>query len=212
MRRSIAPGATAPSTRPTPPGAKAGWAGVTETGSRGCSIWPPRGRSSGATGSGCRYATHSEGRPGFPAKQTKGNASHQFESRQYSTKWLNIGSDVDTFSHMVEHDLNRVFHALADPTRRAILHRLAAGEATVSHLSRPFPVSFAAVSKHLGVLERAGLVTREARGRERVCRINPAALEDARAWLEFHERFWTDRLDALDALVGTGTGKSGESP
>ena len=107
------------------------------------------------------------------------------------------------FNRMVEHDLNRVFHALGDPTRRAILDRLAEGEATVSLLSRPFDLSFAAVSKHLGVLERAGLVTRETRGRERVCRINPAALEDARAWLEFHRRFWTDRLDSLEALVGS---------
>ncbi len=106
-------------------------------------------------------------------------------------------------NRMVEQDLNRIFHALGDPTRRAILDRLAAGEATVSGLSRPFPLSFAGVSKHLGVLERAGLVTREARGRERVCRINPAALDDARAWLEFHERFWMDRLEALEALVGT---------
>ncbi|MYE60444.1 MAG: helix-turn-helix transcriptional regulator [Alphaproteobacteria bacterium] len=105
-------------------------------------------------------------------------------------------------NQMVEQNLDLVFHALGDPTRRAILARLAAGEATVGHLSRPFPLSFAAVSKHLGVLERAGLVTREARGRERVCRINPAALGDARAWLEFHERFWTDRLDALETLVG----------
>ena len=105
---------------------------------------------------------------------------------------------------MVEHDLNRIFHALGDPTRRAILDRLAEGEATVSHLSRPFDLSLAAVSKHLGVLERAGLVTREARGRERVCRIDPGALADARAWLEFHERFWTDRLEALEALVEAG--------
>ncbi|MDE2739012.1 MAG: metalloregulator ArsR/SmtB family transcription factor [Paracoccaceae bacterium] len=106
------------------------------------------------------------------------------------------------FNCMVEHDLNRIFHALSDPTRRAILDRLAAGEATISHLSQPFPLSFAAVSKHLGVLEHAGLVTREKRGRERVCRINPAALEDAHTWLEFHEHFWTSRLEALDALVG----------
>ena len=104
---------------------------------------------------------------------------------------------------MVERDLNGVFHALADPTRRAILDRLAEGEATVGALSGPFPLSLAAISKHLGVLERAGLVTREARGRERVCRLDPAALADARAWLEFHERFWTDRLEALEALVGT---------
>ena len=107
------------------------------------------------------------------------------------------------FNRMVEHDLNRVFRALGDPTRRAILAHLAQGEATVGHLSRPFDLSFAAVSKHLGVLERAGLVTREARGRERVCRINPAALDDARSWLEFHERFWTERLEALEALVRT---------
>ncbi|MYE06411.1 MAG: winged helix-turn-helix transcriptional regulator [Chloroflexi bacterium] len=105
---------------------------------------------------------------------------------------------------MVENDLNRVFHALGDPTRRAILDRLAEGEATVSQLSRPFPLSFAAVSKHLGVLERAGLVTREARGRERVCRINPTALDDARSWLEFHQRFWTERLEVLAALVEAG--------
>ena len=130
---------------------------------------------------------------------------------QYSTNRLNIGSDACIFNRMVEQDLNRVFHALGDPTRRAILDRLAAGEATVGHLSRPFDLSFATVSKHLGVLERAGLVTREARGRERVCRLNPAALEDARAWLEFHERFWADRLDALDALVGSGAGKSEEA-
>ena len=105
-------------------------------------------------------------------------------------------------NRVVEQNLDLVFRALGDPTRRAILARLAAGEATVGHLSRPFPLSFAGVSKHLGVLERAGLVTREARGRERVCRINPAALDEARAWLEFHERFWTGRLDALEALVG----------
>ena len=110
---------------------------------------------------------------------------------------------------MVEQDLDLVFRALADPTRRAILARLAEGEATVGSLSEPFPISLAAVSKHLGVLERAGLVTREARGRERVCRMNPAALEDARAWLEFHERFWRERLDALDELVRTTFGESG---
>ena len=128
----------------------------------------------------------------------------------YSTTRLNIDPEACIFNRMVEQNLDLVFHALGDPTRRAILARLAAGEATVGHLSRPFPLSFAAVSKHLGVLERAGLVTREARGRERVCRINPPALDDARAWLEFHERFWTDRLDALETLVGTAPGNPDE--
>ena len=111
---------------------------------------------------------------------------------------------------MVEQNLDLVFRALADPTRRAILDRLAQGEMTVGDLAKPFPLSFAAVSKHIGVLERAGLATRRARGRERVCRINPAAIKDAHAWLEFHERFWNERLDALDALVGTGSGGSVE--
>ena len=107
---------------------------------------------------------------------------------------------------MVEQNLNRVFHALSDPTRRAILNSLASREDTVSRISQPFPLSLAAVSKHLGVLERAGLITREARGRERVCRINPAAMKDARDWLEFHDRFWSGRLDALDALFGPDNG------
>ena len=133
------------------------------------------------------------------------------DCRKYTTKWLNIGWDALIFNRMVEQNLDLVFHALADPTRRAILDRLAVGEATVGSLSEPFSISFAAVSKHLGVLERAGLVTREARGRERVCRIKPAALEDARAWLEFHERFWTERLDALDDLINTTFGQSGAS-
>ena len=119
--------------------------------------------------------------------------------------------EASILNRMVEHDLNRVFHALGDPTRRAILNRLVEGEATVSQISRPFDLSFAAISKHLGVLERAGLVTRETRGRERVSRINPAALADARAWLEFHELFWTERLEALEALVGTTPDRPDES-
>lgn len=112
-----------------------------------------------------------------------------------------MAAETLTLNQMVEQNLDLVFHALADPTRRAILDRLREGEATVGRLSEPFPLSFAAVSKHLGVLERAGLVTRESQGRQRMCRINPASLGDARAWLEVHEQFWSDRLNALDQLV-----------
>lgn len=119
---------------------------------------------------------------------------------------MNDPENPDTLNHMVEQDLNHIFHALSNPTRRAILARLASGETTVGDLSKPLPLSFAGVSKHLGVLERANLVTREARGRERVCRLNPAALRDAQHWLEFHTRFWTERLDSLGALVETATG------
>lgn len=129
----------------------------------------------------------------------------------HSTQGLNDSPDPATLNHMVEQDLNHIFHALSNPTRRAILARLASGETTVGDLSEPLPLSFAGVSKHLGVLERANLVTREARGRERVCRLNPAALRDAQDWLEFHTRFWTERLDALGALVETGTGDAGDA-
>jgi DNA-binding transcriptional ArsR family regulator len=96
--------------------------------------------------------------------------------------------------------LDPIFHALADPTRRAILARLSQQAATVGELSRPFEMSMAAVSKHLGILERADLITRETRGRERICTLKPQALAAAYAWLRCYEHFWTERLNALDDL------------
>lgn len=98
-------------------------------------------------------------------------------------------------------DLDGVFHALADPTRRAIIGALVDGPKTVGELSRPFDISLPAVSKHLKVLERARLVTREVRGREHHCRLNPQSLASARDWLSFYSGFWEERLDALDALL-----------
>lgn len=94
-------------------------------------------------------------------------------------------------------DLDVVFHALADPTRRALLERLAAGERTVGVLAEPFPISRPAISKHLAVLGRAGLVEREARGRETVVRLRAEPLRHAREWTDRYRRFWEDRLDAL---------------
>ena len=105
---------------------------------------------------------------------------------------------------MVNHNesaLDHVFHALSDPTRRAIVRRLSGGESTVSALAEPFPISLAAVSKHLKALERAGLVKRMVRGRQHFCRLDPRALEDAWDWLRFYERFWNERLDALETLL-----------
>ncbi len=99
------------------------------------------------------------------------------------------------------HDLDSVFHALADPTRRAIIGALAEGPKTVGEISRPFDISLPAVSKHLKVLERARLVTREVRGREHHCRLNAKSLADAHDWLSFYSGFWEQRLDALDALL-----------
>ena len=95
-------------------------------------------------------------------------------------------------------DLDRVFAAVADPTRRAILARLRKGPATIGDIARPFPVSLNAISKHVKVLEGAGLVRRRVVGRQHYCAVEPKALEDAAAWLAHHREFWTARLDALE--------------
>lgn len=105
-------------------------------------------------------------------------------------------------NHMVEHThLDAVFHALADPTRRAMLGQLAERELTIGELATPFSMSFAGASKHLKVLENAGLVTRTIRGRTHFCRLQAARLAEADAWLRRYERFWTERLDTLEALL-----------
>src|SRR3546814_10814724 len=96
------------------------------------------------------------------------------------------------------------FAALADPTRRAILERLAAGEATVNELAEPFPVSVQAVSKHLKVLERAGLVTRGHRAQWRPCRLRAEPLGEANQWLERYRQFWDEGFDRLDAYLPNG--------
>ena len=97
--------------------------------------------------------------------------------------------------------LSHVFHALGDATRRRMLRALADGERTVGQLAEPFAMSLAAASKHIKALEQAGLLHREIRGRTHVCRLAPGPLESAAEWLGFYQRFWTDRLDALDALL-----------
>lgn len=99
---------------------------------------------------------------------------------------------------MVDDDLSKVFSALADPTRRAILARLAEGDATVNELAAPFPISLQAVSKHLKVLERAGLIVRGRDAQWRPCRLEPAPLRDVAAWTEQYRRFWDERYDLLD--------------
>ncbi|MBB5207645.1 ArsR/SmtB family transcription factor [Chiayiivirga flava] len=97
--------------------------------------------------------------------------------------------------------LDAVFHALADPTRRAMLQRLATREHNVGDLAAPFAMSLAAASKHIQVLERAGLVQREVQGRRHICRLDAAPLHRGVEWLRHYERFWNARLDALDALL-----------
>jgi DNA-binding transcriptional ArsR family regulator len=97
--------------------------------------------------------------------------------------------------------LDRVFHALADPTRRAIVARLAGGETRITAIAAPFRLSLNSVSKHVRVLEQAGLVRRRVVGREHLCSLNPRPLHDAAAWLEHYRAFWTERLDRLAELV-----------
>src|SRR3954453_7936936 len=97
--------------------------------------------------------------------------------------------------------LDTVFHALGDATRRRMLRELASGERTVSQLAEPFAMSLAAASKHIKALENAGLIRREVRGRIHLCRLEPGPLAGAHEWLTFYERFWTDRLDALETLL-----------
>ncbi len=99
---------------------------------------------------------------------------------------------------MTTAQLNLTFAALSDPTRRAILARLATGEATVTELAKPFKISLPAISKHLKVLERAGLIVRGRAAQWRPCRLEPAALEGAAEWLEDYRVFWEGSFNRLD--------------
>ncbi len=102
---------------------------------------------------------------------------------------------------MATDHLSVTFAALADPTRRAILARLAQGQATVSELAAPFDLSLPAVSKHLKVLQHAGLVTQGRRAQWRPCRIEPAPLKEVAAWMEEYRQYWDENWDRLDAYL-----------
>ena len=97
--------------------------------------------------------------------------------------------------------LDAVFHALGDATRRRMLRELTDGERTVSELAAPFAISLAAASKHIKVLESAGMIRREVRGRTHMCRLEPGPLATAHEWLNFYERFWNSRFDVLERLL-----------
>jgi DNA-binding transcriptional ArsR family regulator/uncharacterized protein YndB with AHSA1/START domain len=109
-------------------------------------------------------------------------------------------------------DLDLLFGALADATRRGIVERLAAGEATVSELAAPFAISLPAISRHLKVLERASLITRSQEGRWRRARLSPAPLASAATWLERHERLWAERLGRLDDHLASAHHGGADAP
>ncbi len=105
---------------------------------------------------------------------------------------------------MVENEserLDAIFHALSDPTRRAMLELLAAREHTVGELAAPFSMSLAAASKHIKVLERAGMVRRSVHGRAHSCALEASPLRDGVMWMRYYERFWNERMDALEAAL-----------
>jgi DNA-binding transcriptional ArsR family regulator len=108
--------------------------------------------------------------------------------------------------------LDRIFFALSDPTRRAIVGHLAAGSSTVGELAAPFPISAPAVSKHMKILEGAGLISRRVEGRLHHCTLNPRALEEAQDWLGHYRSFWEARLDELERFLEEAEDASGQRP
>jgi DNA-binding transcriptional ArsR family regulator len=107
-------------------------------------------------------------------------------------------------------NLDPIFNALADPTRRAILARLAQGEANVGTLAEPFEISAPAISRHLRVLEEAALISNERRGKQRVCRLNRETLARAQEWLDFSRRFWSGSFDRLDSKLKRSSQEEGQ--
>ena len=128
-------------------------------------------------------------------------------------RWLPSRRDFDIFTLMGEQIavLDRVFSAVSDPTRRAILARLARSDARVTEVASEFPISLNSTSKHIRVLEGAGLVRRTVKGREHILSLDAAPLADALEWIEHYQQFWTDQLAALDAFV-TGRGQRRRKP
>jgi|SRR6185437_2514849 len=102
---------------------------------------------------------------------------------------------------MVDNQLDTTFHALADPTRRGMLASLALGEKSIGELAKPFDMSFAGASKHVKVLEDAGLIARRRAGRTHLVSIDARPLEEAERWIRQWEKFWAVRLDRLEALI-----------
>src|SRR5579871_742154 len=99
---------------------------------------------------------------------------------------------------MIADQLSNTFQALADPTRRALLAKLTQGEASVQELAKPFHMSLPAISKHLKVLEKSGLIIRRSEAQKRLCKLQTKPIKDAVDWMEHHRKLWEDRLDRLD--------------
>jgi DNA-binding transcriptional ArsR family regulator len=122
----------------------------------------------------------------------------------HSTERLTDSGRGGIFNHMVDNspaELDALFRALSDQTRRAMLQSLAVGARSVGELAAPHAMSLAAASKHIQMLERAGLVQREIQGRTHLCRLDPRPLHGGAEWIRHYEGFWNHRLDLLDAIL-----------
>lgn len=125
-------------------------------------------------------------------------------AENHSTKRLTVFRERRTFNPMVEYksqQLDEIFLALADPTRRDMLAQLANGPCSVGELAEPYDMSLAAASKHIKMLERAGLIDRQVQGRIHVCRLDARPLHGGMEWIRHYQRFWNERLDQLQALL-----------
>jgi DNA-binding transcriptional ArsR family regulator len=129
------------------------------------------------------------------------NEEPRKSAENYSTNRLTIPAAPRIFNHMVEHQLDATFHALSHPTRRGMLANLSLGEKSIGELAEPFAMSFEGASKHIRVLESAGLVARRKQGRAHICTLNAGPIGEATQWLAQWQRFWTARLDRLEALI-----------
>ena len=120
-------------------------------------------------------------------------------------KHVTVSLTINQMVNSPSTQLDLVFGALADPTRRAILAQLASGERSVGDVARPFTTSLPAITKHLNVLEDAGLISRRVSGRQKFCRVEAKALKEASDWMERYRRFWNDQLDSLEELLAQET-------
>jgi DNA-binding transcriptional ArsR family regulator len=141
--------------------------------------------------------------PPWPGKGVDGQTGETYFTDRLDNRKVEHEMAMD----MLEGQLDRTFAALSDPTRRAIVERLADGEASVTELAAPFAMSLPAVSKHLKVLEKAGLISRGRKAQWRPCRLEPEPLKEASDWLEEYRRLWEERLDRLDEYLRTLQGK-----
>ena len=141
--------------------------------------------------------------PPHPEKGVDGRPAEAY----FTDRLDNRKVEQEMATDMLAGQLDRTFAALSDPTRRAIVERLADGEASVTELAAPFAMSLPAVSKHLKVLEKAGLISRGRKAQWRPCRLEPEPLKEASDWLEEYRRLWEERLDRLDEYLRTLQGK-----